>query len=590
MMHSLPTLRRKIFRYFSALVLLYAALGVFLVICMLFASGTTPKIIHVNYDSIAYSDRMKEAWNALAQPTRYSTHKREEWLNQFENALNMEDRNLSEPGEKQIVEQIRVLWSSTKANPNISQQDFQKMLEFFRQLTDVNEMGMFRVAQSNTKMSRQVLIGAVIYFLISLVMAFSAADGLATRLSLPLKNIAEALHRRPKMGSKLKLLEPNTLELLILTTELKRLWDRVTESEKVNVSEVVQQKKKLETVLEAVEDGLLVIDAKGNVSHCNECMLELLALSQENVINRNWSDLSSNSENYLKLRASLTEEMADAQEIDLTKDDTVRQYSARSRVIADQFDSPQARLYLLHDITERKQREKFRSEFIDLLSHEIKTPLQSLGTATELLVVQKNQLPDHIKPLIETISEDVERIRGVANEFVQITQSQSKMMKLKLANISLVQCIQDWIKPFRVLAKDKNVSIEFRQETDSPVFIAIDPVKFPWAISNLISNAVRFAPASGRVEVVLAEDSKNVEIQVNDNGPGISVEEQLKIWDPFFQGQQSKTSTKHGLFGIGLTIAKEVVEAHEGKISYTRLNPEGSQFKITLPKTPEHSA
>jgi signal transduction histidine kinase len=516
----------------------------------------------------------------------------------FENSLRFEESNITEPGEKEIAQAIRHNWDLNQdGTGNLSLHEFSKMDELLSQLVEVNEKGMFGLAQANTSLSRKVLIGGIIYFLVTLVFGFLLADGLATRLSRPLKSIAEALHRRPVIGRKLKLIEPNTLELLILNTELSKLWERVNESEKVNIQEVVQQKTKLETVLGSVEDGLLVVDANGKVSHANDCLLELIELSTEQVHGQGWRDLPSTGENYLKLRALLRDDMSEASEIDLRLKSAVHQFSARSRKIVGPGPGPGpgpgndgtviATLFLLHDITEKRQREKFRAEFIDLLSHELKTPLQSLGTASELLEAKKEELPETIKPLIETIHEDVERIRAVASEFVQVTQSHSKIMKIKLQTVVLNQLLPEWMKPFRIVARDRSVKLNFSQEGSSLIWASLDPVKFPWVISNLLSNAIRFSPVNSEVDVLLTDRNGAVELQVKDQGPGISEEDQRRIFEPFFQSPtMMTTSGKQGLFGIGLTIAKEVVEAHDGRIEYYPRLPQGSEFRIILPFPP----
>jgi len=584
-MMSLPSLRRKILRSFWMMVLLYGILGLFLVISVQIASRTSPKMIHVNYDSIASADQMKEAISAIKNKNDYSDLNLQTARIQFEKALTFEEGNITEPGEKEIVLDLRENWNKLKdKTENLSLDEFTHFIQLLKHLVIVNEKGMFNLAQGNERLSHQVLIGSIAFFLISLIASMFAADGLAMRISMPIKNMAEALHERPAIGKKLKLDEPNTLELLILTNELKRLWERVTQSEKVNVREILQQKSKLESVLESVEDALLVVDSQGYISHSNSCMLQLLDLDKEEVNGKKWSDLSCFNENYIKLRALLSLEMPKSTEIELLLQNNKKQYSARFRQISSPSDGVLATLFLLHDITEKRQRERFRSEFIDMLSHEIKTPLQSLGTATEFLNSQKLSLPENIQLFVETIVEDVDRIKGVANEFVQMTQSHSKIMKLKMELTPLNQYLQEWIKPFHIIAKDRNIKIVYHQKGSEVIWVNLDHVKFPWVISNLLSNAIRFAPSGSEIVVQLSDDHSVVQVQVSDDGSGISVEDQKRMFDPFFQSQIETPTGSKGLFGIGLTIAKEVVEAHDGRIEYHSRQPHGSEFRIILPK------
>jgi PAS domain S-box-containing protein len=584
---ALPTLRRKILRSFWAIVLLYGVLGVFLVVSVQLASRTSPRMIHVNYDSIAAANQMREALAALKDPASYPGLPAAKAREQFEKAISFEEGNITEPGEKEIAQGIRAVWTQLKDESGPPTMDeFRKTNELLRALVSVNELGMFNLASGNEDLSHKVMIGTIIFFLVSLIAALFIADGLALRISRPLKSIAEALHRRPGIGRRLKLVEPNTLELLILTTELNRLWERVSEAEKVNVREIMQQKSKLESVLESVDDALLVVDMDGVIAHANQTLLELVELPAAEVTGKQWSDLASVGENYLKLRSLLSVEMPDSTEVELYLKSAKHQFSARSRAIQSPSDGQVATLYLLHDITEKRQRERFRSEFIDLLSHEIKTPLQSLGTATELLSAKRSAIGEEIRPLIETISEDVDRIKAVANEFVQVTQSHAKVMKIKLEMTPMNQVLQEWIKPFHVVAKDREVRIAYRQEGSEVIWANLDRVKFPWVVSNLLSNAIRFSPPGSEVLVLLTDRNGAVEIQVKDTGPGVPEEDRARIFEPFFQSPMATGTGARGLFGIGLTIAREVVEAHDGRIEYFQRQPKGSEFRIVLPFPP----
>lgn len=486
-----------------------------------------------------------------------------------------------------IAQGLRTNWYKLKKQLDsvsfVSNEEFIQVNQLLKQLKAVNEKGMFQLALGNEQLSQTVLIGTIAFFLISLITALFVADGLARRISMPLKKIAETLHRRPMIGKKLKLVEPNTLELLILTNELTRLWERVTESEKINVQEIIQQKSKLESVLESMEDALLVVDINGIVSHANDCMVQLLRLNKDEVIGKKWNDLPTIHENYIKLRALLNLEMSNSTEIELILQSAKKQYSARSRQIIAHSNVPLAELFLLHDITEKRQRERFRSEFIDMLSHEIKTPLQSLGTATELLNGQRRELPEAMQPLVETIVEDVDRIKAVANEFVQVTQSHSKVLRLKIEMTPLNQVLQEWIRPFHIVAKDRNVKLSYKQEGSEVIWASLDRVKFPWVVSNLLSNAIRFAPSGSEVIILLTDRNSAIEIQVKDEGPGVLEEDQKLMFEPFFQSSMATSTGQKGLFGIGLTIAKEVVEAHEGRIEYYPRQPHGSEFRIVLP-------
>lgn len=588
---SLPTLRSKIFRSFTLVILLYGILGAFLVGSVLVSSGTTPKVIHINYDSIAAAHQLKQAWNGMTTPSLYSQKSMSEWNRQFEKALSFAEGNVTEPGELELVQRLRSAWEKNKSG-QISPADFHRVDELLDSLIAVNEKGMFATAHENTHWSEVVLVIALLFFLASLALAFLLADNLASRLSNPIKRIVETLHERHDFGKKLARIEPNSLELLILTTELDRLWKKTVKAEQVNIEELLSQNARLDAVLESVEDALLVLDSRGNVTHTNTFLQRVLGLPAKSIIGMKWTDLPTLNENYLHLRALFEAGIHHSQEVDLlvpkhgTPPDAPpllekRHFAARWRKIAQNHSS--GTLYLLHDISQKKQKDQLRAEVMDLLSHELKTPLQSLGTASEILTAQKENLPEEVQPLIDTIAEDVERIRAVAHEYVQVSQTHSKIMKLKLTKVPINQLIGSWLKPFMIVAKDRDVKVELLTEGSEVIYAEIDPVKFPWVISNLVSNAIRFSPKQAVVQVLVTDRNQAIEIKVKDEGPGIPPEDRSRIFEPYYQAKHPSTETSRGLFGVGLTIAKEVVEAHDGRIEYHPRESHGSVFRILLP-------
>jgi two-component system, NtrC family, sensor histidine kinase KinB len=585
-------MRRKILRSFLIMVGLYGLLGAIMMAAVFFASGITPKVMHLNYDSISAAQEMSRALQELRFPEDSREASLAKVAQRFETALTFEEHNMSEPGVAKIAVHLRENWKKASSDlPQISKESFlptyNQLLTDLNQLVLVNQTSMFRLAEKSTVIRNRVFAGTIVIFLISMLFAIYTGDGLANRLSSPLKEIAEALRNKPVPGEKLRLPTPTSLEMRILTHEMNQLWKRLSELRKLNVEEIASQRTKLETVLEAVEDGIIVIDNTNNVVQCNEGLLKILGLPRELVVGHRWSDLPTSDPDYLRLREQLSPEVPNEQLVDLDVSGSVRTFSIRTRPLISKSGEALATLYLLHDITERKQRERLKTEFISVLSHELKTPLQSLGTAVELLAKRKSTLGEEEQMLIETINEDVARIRAVAQDFVQVGLVDARSLRLKTGRHALSELIQEWVKPFRVVAKDKRVALKYVQDSTEVIWANIDVVKFPWAISNLLSNAIRFSPNDSTVTVSAVDTSGKILIEIADEGPGIPEAVRMKMFDPYYQAPPLESGAPSGFLGLGLTIAKEVVEAHQGKIDYVPGNPKGSIFRISLPSASE---
>lgn len=588
---NLPPLRRKILRSFLVVVLLYGIMGSFIMAAVYFASGITPTLIHVNYDSIAAAHQMQEAMHGLLHPEDLPDRKASDWVAQFEKAMAFEISNVTEPGEEEIAKAIQTEWA--RAKPRIAGSSRGEMLPTWRKihdltqrLVDVNERGMFTLAESSTRLRSRVLLGAILLFIVTLLYALYLSDALAERVSRPLKDIAEALRNKPVPGQKLKLPTPTSLELRILTFEMTQLWKRLSELRELNIEEIANQRSKLEIVLESVEDAILVLDGYGTVLQCNPGLSRLLGLPEAAVEGHHWRDLSTSDPNYLSLRETLVPNLAKDTTLELDVGGTARIYSARCRNILNEAKESIGTLYLLHDITEVRQRERLKAEFIGVLSHELKTPLQSLGTAAELMMKRKDSLDPDGRMLVETIYEDVERIRGVAHDIVQVSFVDPHVLRLRVGKHALSELLQEWLKPFKLIARDKQVNLKLTQEGSELICANIDAVKFPWAISNLLSNAIRFSPPDSTVTVALTTKNDEISIEIKDEGPGIPEDVRKKMFDPYFQAPLSDSKVPSGFLGLGLTIAKEVVEAHRGKIEYVPGQPKGSIFRISLPLVP----
>ena len=153
-----PPLRRKILKSFLWIILSYILLGLVLMSAVFFASSLTPKLIHVNYDSIAAAQRMREAWVNLRHPEDDPKKNTNLWVEQFNQALAFELDNITERGEREIAVQVQSLWNQkTKIHPiQISSDEFSQMLKNLDQLVEVNEKGMFNFASKSRQLSQRI--------------------------------------------------------------------------------------------------------------------------------------------------------------------------------------------------------------------------------------------------------------------------------------------------------------------------------------------------------------------------------------------------------------------------------------------------
>jgi len=639
----LPTLQKRIRRDFLRLVGLFGVLGIVLVGAV-FAAGRMPNLlVRMNYDSIAWVREMETAMNGLRFADQYPERDGAGWAAAFEAALDRAERNITEPDEPQALTDIRAAWvefrrAATGAlhppaadtpdagdAPNTVDAAHARLRATLSALVEVNERGMFRRLDRNTLLRDATVLGAAALFLAGTLWAVLLADSIAARVSHPLRRAAEVFKERPRLGAPLHLPPPQTLEVRVLFDELVRLWGRLSELDALNVGSLTAEKRKLEVILESADDAILVLDGTGTVAHVSERMLPLLGLAREQVLGMPWADLSTAAPNYLALRTALDASLHGKRDVTLTEGGEERVFVARRRDLVGgdahglaevggdsqtpalrapsplgapnsplSPDSPHAsasptsvvgQVFLLGDVTEARRREGLRSEMMDWVSHELKTPMQSLCLAADLLDRRKDTLDAEGRLLVETVREDAARLRTLAQQFMDIARMTPSALHLARDEADLPALLDRWLTPFVLLARETGVRLAV-DARNAPVKVRLDAERFAWVVSNLVANALRASPTDGEVRVRVTEHQGRAVIAVEDEGAGLPEAVQARLFQPFAHGPAA--GARGGLYGLGLAITRSIVDAHGGHIAYERREERGSRFTVTLPLPPRN--
>lgn len=587
--YPLPTLHRSVARAFVRVVLAFGCLGGLLMLGVFFASRLPDQLVRMNYESVVYVRQMEEAVNGLRFPALYGETP-EHWRTAFQEALEREQGNITEHDEQAVVDELRAAWSRFDAVSTGPERDaaYAGLRAGLDALVKVNERGMFRRLDENARLRDIVVLLGALIFLGGTVWAFFQADAIAARVAHPLRRAAEVFKDRPSLRGGLRLPDPQTLEVRVLFDELARLWTRLGQLEALNLDALVEEKNKLAVILNAAEDAVLVLSAAGTVAHVGGRMLEILDLPAEAVSGKLWTDLSTASPNYLTLRDALKPDLQGSRDVELLPPAGTAGplfFAARRR----ELPGGRGQVYLLSDVTEKRRRTTLRSEMMDWISHELKTPIQSLGLAADLLA-RRRDLDEDMTMLVTTVGQDVARLRTVAGQFMDIARMSPHALSLWPERLDLAARLPEWLGPFRLVAREKNVTLEFRAGSDVPAVDA-DPERFAWVVSNLVSNALRVTPSGGNVWVSVEAGidtghfhpagGRCAVLKVEDDGPGMTPEQEERLFQPFSHGRSA--GTREGLTGLGLAITRTIVEAHGGLVRYAPRPGGGSAFTVLLP-------
>ena len=508
----------------------------------------------------------------------------------FTHWINIELNDITEVGEAALASDIERRGSRIfdqlaghSAQGPIAQ-EFDQLHQRIDQLIEINKVAMFRADSRTTRMSDRLAFTFAAGLLLLLLLGSILSWMLAANLSRPLAELADHLRSFSLRGPSSRLSEQPLAELQTVAAEFNRMAERLEQFDKINVDRLIYEKSKTEAIIESLEDGIILIDADGIVTHMNEIAGIILGIEREEALGSPFDDLNSNSPHYVRVRSALNQPL-DSQRIEVELHVRGRDHSYVLKPVplrhadAGSFGT----ILILQDITYLRDKDRARTNLVATLSHELNTPLTSLGFCLELLL-RKPGLGLEERELLTSIQDEAGRIRHLASDLLDLARGDGPAITVRSVPVDLVQLVQTVIKGFALQAEQKHVRLEANFDDFVPR-IRADPLKLSWVVSNLIANALRYTPGGGAIAVSLNRTAFGVCLRVSDTGPGIPPQVREHLFERF--AQWNVNGSEPGSAGLGLAIAKEIVTAHGGRIFVDSELGQGTRFTVELPQSPE---
>ncbi len=348
---------------------------------------------------------------------------------------------------------------------------------------------------------------------------------------------------------------------------------------------VLAEKRETEAVIRSIAEGLVVVDSKGKVMMMNPAAEKLLGVSSKEKVGK---PVKENVKDEQLISLAKVGASEDDREIEVVAhdDETKKTLRASSAVIENENGQTIGMVSVLSDITKQKELDRMKSAFVANVTHELRTPLIAIEKSIALILskatgpVSKDQ-----EQFLSIVDRNVKRLGHLINDLLDLSKLESGKLLLQWEPSSIEQIINESAESFSTWARTKLISIEKNVQRDIPV-LHIDPHRIIQVLNNLIGNALKFTPNNGKItiEAQVRNDMGVVEVGVADTGIGISEEDLAKIFDRFYQVGE-RVSTDVSGTGIGLTVAKEIVELHRGRIWVESKKGYGTKFIFTLPLT-----
>ena len=247
--------------------------------------------------------------------------------------------------------------------------------------------------------------------------------------------------------------------------------------------------------------------------------------------------------------------------------------------------------HIARDITERKRAEeklkeqdRLKTEFIVNVSHELRTPLTIFkNIISNLQAGVAGSLNSKQHKNLEIANKEIDRLARIINDFLDISKIESGTIELELQQVSIESIVTDVVELLKPSADEKNIELITLMDNVG-LFVNVDRDRIVQVLANLIDNAIKFVPdCSGKITVRIRELDDEISIAIEDNGPGITMEDKSKVFDRFVQVEKHVGPGYHGM-GLGLSISRELIELHGGRIWAESEPGHGSKFCFTVPK------
>lgn len=351
------------------------------------------------------------------------------------------------------------------------------------------------------------------------------------------------------------------------------------EQHRSEVARLANERDRLEAMLGAMVEGVLVIDRQATVVRANERVREILGLgATDGLIGRRLWDVSRDAE----LGGVVREAMARSQP-------TFREVQLRGRkdrslaVTAGPTADGSAWVLVLHDVTEMKRLERVRTDFVANVSHELRTPLTAIKGFAETLVASGFDDPERAMRYVSIIERQASRLSRLIEDLLTLSDLELGKMPVRVRPMPLAPVVRDVTEMLSGTAQRADVSV--RLELDDTLEVRGDPDRLAQVVSNLLENAIKFSEPPGRVTVRLAPASAGgqaAELQVIDRGVGIPAEDLPRLAERFYRVDKARSSELGGT-GLGLSIVKHIVQAHGGSLAIESRVGVGTTVTVCLP-------
>ncbi|MGB3559843.1 MAG: ATP-binding protein [Geitlerinemataceae cyanobacterium] len=462
---------------------------------------------------------------------------------------------------------------------------FERVRQLCNELLELNQKTMLATSDRAQTLSQQAIWSTVALGSTAAGVGLTLSLLLSERLTRPLREMTRAAEQIAEGEYEVVLPVNSNDELGHLAGEMQAMSRKLKAFRELNIGRVIGAKKRSEAIIASISEGVVVVDEQMRIVAINPKAAELFRLEAQPVEGMPFVEVIDNRQLYQLLQTTLDTQKApkltsEQGAIEIELENQTEYYQLAIAPVKNGKHQILGVVLLLKNVTQLKEIDRLKSEFVMTASHELRTPLTGMAMSVDLLLETAPQkLSDRECQLLDATQEDIQRLRALVNDLLDLSKIESGRIDMELVPIDLAFVVEKVIATFQLQAAEKNIAIAY-ESADTDQGAIADANKIAWVLTNLVGNALRYVESGGTIAIGVRQRNRWVFVSVRDDGAGIPLEHQSKIFDKFVQ---VNTERDVGGSGLGLAICQEVVKAHGGTIWVESTPGNGSTFTFTLP-------
>lgn len=413
-----------------------------------------------------------------------------------------------------------------------------------------------------------------------LLLGLLTANSIARRFAQPIEGLARAADQISTGDFNVLLPISPVLEISALSRRFGAMAEALREFKSSDVNALQGEQRRLQAVLDSIDDGLLILDQDGEVEHFNPVARRQLdwdsrELGQSLGVAMGRPELDEQVRDVLAGNPHSSSEQEDLQ-VEVAGEMRLLDYSLTPVLRTDTW--VQGAVMVLRDVTDERAFERVRREFVLRASHELRTPVTGMHMAFSLFQERASFAEGSREAdLLIVVDEEMRRLVDLINDLLNFSRYQNGLQKLELTPCDPGELVEHAAARFAVQARELNINLEVDIHDEMP-HARWDRLQIERVLDNLLGNALRHTPTDGNVRLQARRQGERILLSVEDNGEGIAFSQQGRVFEPFVQ-----VGGKKGGAGLGLALCREIVQLHGGHIGVQSKRGHGAQFYVSLP-------